>query len=439
MSNFKIFRLDQDLQESSETVFLKNFIKELDKKAVIVIPAAPVILDRNFGIRHLRLGVGPDPIGFFKDLNIKIRYSDKSLSGSYETFDIRLDYNGEWKWFYFVNRVGSTKADGIKKFTDKDLIPKKMGITGQYTSSQLKNAAIAGILNSRFDKPVKNDLVRIVEAAYGSSEAEVDVSHCLLNSTDLKTVSKNLGEILAGFWLINAEGFKKVDFPEAANYPLVDLFAINKKDVLPVSVKSGGGSVTSMKNVKTGLDQINKSYLSKSELKVMEFLYIVINESVKEGAILAGKAFGTKSYKLLQKATGLRDVNFHKLINVIENQSIEELKKNFKDLYAISSPDDKSFEKLVNAKPESKVGLVIGPYITILKNEMNTPKNLELLNKILKLYQVQQLNVDVKLTRGDEGTIISYKKVDFKDAKFHFECQAAATTYGRNRFGFKMT
>ena len=85
MSNFKIFRLDQDLQESTETVFLKNFIKELDKKAVIVIPAAPIILDRNFGIRHLRLGVGPDPIGFFKDLNIKIRYSDKSLSGSYET------------------------------------------------------------------------------------------------------------------------------------------------------------------------------------------------------------------------------------------------------------------------------------------------------------------------------------------------------------------
>ena len=94
----------------------------------------------------------------------------------------------------------------------------------------------------------------------------IDLSDVLVFGTsDLSTISKDYGEILAAIWSFDNLDFERVEFPVASNHKLIDFYGLRKAkggrgfDETPVSVKSGptGGKV----NIKNIVDALKRQNL----------------------------------------------------------------------------------------------------------------------------------------------------------------------------------
>ena len=431
--NFSDFILEKSDRET-QTEY-KNFFELIKQEGRITYSKTPIKKDnRSPNSYTIRADLGNDPIKYFETMGkslprkLTVEPSTVAISGTYDTFKVTYDK----KTFYIVNSNAS-RGSSTTYFKTKDLTPDIIGLGGKTVAkTDLKKYVTAWLLTSRFDKTAVSKLIKIVNACYDSDKSEVEIPNLNFNQKDLKTISKDFGEILAGFWLINNQKFTKINFPEGSNYPLVDLFAIKGTQKRPISVKSGGGSNTPITNILDNILELDPSTLTQKEQKLIDALKLIGTQSLAEGPLKSAAKLRTPGYKAVSKVTG-PITETTALQNFIANMSEEEMKEKFADLFKLSTPSDKSFSVLINTPPETKVGLILGPLTADLVKELNDEDNKKTLTGLVQKVDVQQLNVDVYNSK------VVFKMKAFKDSTFKFGWGGGATTYKRVRVGFKLS
>lgn len=390
---------------------------------------------------HIRAAVGTDPKAFFKQFSeVSIKDSAESVSGTYDTYEITVKGVGT---ALFVNQTRSSGSGAEASLTTKQLTPDAFMLGGQeVTPAEIKAQVKTSIKTmAKLGDNTKAFLIDLLDKS-GERGNSIDISDILpqteISKRDLATISKDYGEILAGIWACRNIGFRKVYFPSAINEPLADFFGIKGRLRYPISVKSGGGSSTTVKNLTDVLEQHmqDPEYIkgfSTTEKALLDVLFVLKDSSVMEGIVEANKILVTPGIKALAKAMGVRSASLN--LNTINNW-LASFKANSQIKNALNSfyddmgkyVDKNSWKRL---KGKGIIGFVIGPMGHHLTEVLTKEYNTELTTMVRQITLVQ-LNIDVK------KTALVAKREKFKNLKFKFSWGGGAPNPNRNKIGFKV-
>lgn len=337
-----------------------------------------------------------------------------------------------------ANRI-FTKGDvkGVAKlFANKELTPDKFGLSGKTLTGLEIISHIKSNLN--YSKEINDELLQLAVKSNrkGLLISDIDLTH--IQSVDLKTISKDYGEILGAIWAMKNLGFNSVKFPDTSNEQLLDFYANkNGEPPLAFSIKSGSGSKTSIDNIiQSARANIPfgggrfEDYLNPEEEKAIEVLKTINTLSMRNGMIEAHKILETEGIKELAKAMNISvdSITNDAIDSWLNRKTLPEIKTELQSFYSSirSKPDEKMW-----SETRDKNRLVIGPLgqsLPPLFNKENSPM-LSVLNKIATIIIMHQLNVNV--TKKS----LSFKVSEFKDAKFVFDWQGYS---GGGKLGFRM-
>ena len=390
---------------------------------------------------NIRAAVGTNPKEFFKQFGeIEIQDSIESASGTYDTYEITIKGVGK---SLFVNQTRSSGIDKKASLTTKQLTPDAFHLGGKELSpTEIKKAVKISIEPMhKLSDETKEFLIALLDKA-GERGKSIDISDILppdeVSKRDLATISKDFGEILAGIWACRNIGFKKIYFPAAINEPLADFYGIKGRLRYPISVKSGGGSSTTVKNLTDVLEEHMKDpkYIkgfTVTEKSLMDVLFILKDSSVMDGIVEANKILKTPGIKALAKVmeTNVGALN----LNMINNW-LSSFKSNIQIQVALEpfyndmnkQVDKGSWTKL---KGKGIIGFVIGPMGHHLTEVLTKEYSTELTTLVRQITLVQ-LNIDVK-----KNTLVA-KREKFKNLKFKFSWGGGAPNPNRNKIGFKV-
>jgi|TARA_B110000263_G_scaffold249323_1_gene266576 hypothetical protein len=390
---------------------------------------------------HIRAAVGTDPNAFFAQFpEVSIKDSSESVSGTYDTYELTIKNIGT---ALFVNQTRAGGAGAEASLTTKQLTPDAFMLGGQeVTPSEIKKIVKTSVTRmSKLSDGTKAFLVDLLDKANQKGNT-IDISDILpsneVSKRDLATISKDFGEILAGIWACRNIGFRKIYFPSAINEPLADFFGIKGRLRYPISVKSGGGSSTTVKNLTDVLEEHMKDpeYIkgfTTTEKALLDVLFTLKDSSVMEGIVEANKILVTPGIKALAKAIGVRidALNLNTIGNWLQsfkaNAQIKSELANFHDTMN-KQVDKGSWTKL---KGKGIIGFVIGPMGHHLTEVLTKKYNTELTTMVRQITLVQ-LNIDVK-----KNTLVA-KREKFKNLKFKFSWGGGAPNPNRNKIGFKV-
>ncbi len=391
------------------------------------------------GIWRINFDGGEDPSIILSNANIKIEQTD-SISGTYDTYKMYILKPGRDSgitskdFALFVNRHRSSSKG---TFNTKELTPDRFNLNGETLAPGAVYSAVKAVLkSSNYKKEHQAYLLYLMKKVMDNKGASITIdTEPSLTPSDYKTISKDFGEILAGLWAIKNIGFSKVHFPSAINEPLADFFGVFGKLHYPVSVKSGGGSVTSMKNL---VDTINKmsninTYTAKQQ-SLIDTLTMIATKPVMVGILEANRLLNTKGYKKLVSITKIKHPTIDNLKNWIEPLTSAQIKKKLNPLYSVMKKDvnDATFSAKGFTKMKAmKIGFIIGPMGHYLVSELNTDSNKTVLSELAKTITILQVNVDVVAKK------IKFSRSKFKDSSFKFGWQGGAPNPNRNKIGFK--
>ena len=418
--------------------------QEKEVKDYLSVLLQPLGIDVTGGAKtgvswHVRAAVGVDPVDFFKQFkDIKIKDSTESCSGTYDTFDITIADVGKTLFVNQTRSAGDTKAQAL---TTKQLTPDAFHLGGQeLTPSEIKKEVKTSIKSmNKLTEDTKKFLLALLEKADEKGKS-IDISDILppdeVSKRDLATISKDFGEILAGIWACRNIGFTKAYFPPAINEPLADFYGIRGKIRYPISVKSGGGSSTTVGNLTDVLEEHMKDpeYIkgfSKTEQKLLDVLFILKDASVMEGIVQSNDKLQTPGYKALCKAMDSKQPSLSHIDTWLHsfktNSQIKKALAPFHDTMN-KQVDKSSWTKL---KDKGIIGFVIGPMGHHL-TEVLTKKYDKELTTMVRQITLVQLNIDVK-----KNTLVA-KHEKFKNLKFKFSWGGGAPNPNRNKIGFKV-
>jgi len=390
---------------------------------------------------HIRASVGTDPIAFFKQYQeIKIKDSSESVSGTYDTFEITVKDVGT---ALFVNQTRSAEDSKAQSLTTKQLTPDAFHLGGQeVTPAEIKKLVKANIKTmNKLSEDTKKFLLALLDKADEKGKS-IDISDILppdeVSKRDLATISKDFGEILAGIWAVRNIGFSKAYFPSASNEPLADFYGIRGRMRYPISVKSGGGSSTTVKNLTDVLEEHMKDpdYIkgfTTTEKALMDVLFALKDFAVMDGIVEANKILKTPGIKKLATVMDTRadSIDLNKIMLWLNgfksNKQIEAKLKPFHEEMG-KTVDKGSWSKL---KGKGIIGFVIGPMGHHLTEVLTKKYNKELTTMVRQIILVQ-LNIDVK----KKALVAKYEK--FKNLKFKFSWGGGAPNPNRNKIGFKV-
>ncbi len=406
---------------------IKNKIQEILKKEHIKLKP-----NSSHSYWHCRANVGPKPIEFFKDRGIKCQETNISLSGRYETYTIGFNKK---ETIFFVNQ--NVQGNSNKIFKTKELTPEKFHLSGKILKpNEIIRMVREGLETMNYPEDAKKQLIKLLKDVKNAKGKSIGIEKLNFSNPDLKIISADFGEILGSIWTTNNIGFTKIEFPNAVNEPLVDFYGRRFDIKFPVSVKSGGGSATSIKNLGNALqsafDQIDK--FSQKEQKLLKVIKLLRDSTIVEGVIEACKTLNTPGFRELQKVTGIKDPNGNNLINWIETMSTDKLKYDLQPFFKKCGREPKkdTWSKDIMKAPDRKLGFIMYPLTASLVDILNSKERKKELSKIAKSIIVLQINVDVKAKK------IIFKRKQFKNATFKFSWQGGAPNFARNRVGFKM-
>lgn len=285
----------------------------------------------------------------------------------------------------------------------------------------------------------------------------IDLIEVGLTSSELSTISKDFGEILTAIWAIKNIGFTHIKFPQNPAEPLVDFYgvALQGKMEYPVSVKSGSGASTSMKNLTVPILKMLKDkkfhdMFTKREIVIIkEYLDLINKEDTMTGIIRLNQLLKTPGMKALEAATGFKGkaLTPSKLETWLGMDDVKS--KSFKSsakLLGNRKDSLKKFYDAVKSYPDAAtwkqydkgrlkvggVGVIVGPLGMSLIGIMNNDEEIKgTLTKCARSIILLQMNVDVKAKN------MSFRRGKFKDFMFHFSWGGGSTNPHRNKFGFK--
>lgn len=435
MLRFKTFIVEA--KASSEQKDVKDYLSTLLSSIGIKVTAGA----KAGTTWHIRASVGTDPIAFFKQYpEIKIKNSSESVSGTYDTFEINVKDVGK---ALFVNQTRSAGDSMVQSLTTKQLTPDAFHLGGiEGTPTEIKKIVKTNIKTmNTLSEDTKKFLIALLDKASEKGKS-IDISDILppdeVSKRDLATISKDFGEILGGIWAVSNIGFTKMYFPLASNEPLADFYGIRGRMRYPVSVKSGGGSSTTVKNLTDVLEvhmkdpEYEKGF-TKTENALVKVLFKLKDLSVMNGIVEANKILKTPGIKKLATAMDTRvgSIDLNKIMIWLagfkSNKQIQAKLKNFHN--EMNKQVDKgSWSKL---KGKGIIGFVIGPMGHHLTEVLTKKYNVEL-TTMVKQITLLQLNIDVK----KQALVAKYDK--FKNLKFKFSWGGGAPNPNRNKIGFKV-
>jgi len=386
---------------------------------------------------HLRTAIDGafEPI-LKKVAKIKIEMMEKSISGSFPTYEITtLEKIGDIPRGTKMLYVNSKSSKGT--VNNKEFTPDNLGFAGKkYTSDQLNTTLVKTIkAHPKFSK-VGAFMLSIIESSnkdlksvkYGDS----------VTSSDISKIAKDFGELTGALWLLRTiykNKSNKVYFPLASNEPLIDYIVETKTGDKKISAKAGKGAPPSINVVAEELKSGNIKLDSK-EKKHAQVIIDIADNSTIGGIIEASKSYNTPGYRAIKKIISkvTRD-NIENYLNGFSKW--DNAKKDLEPYYRatkrnVSEMMWKRIYEGANTK-QRKDGIIISPMGYHLVDELNKDKGItDLLNKVLSSLTVEQLYLNTN------GKNLSYELIPFKDGKFLFHYNANAGNPSLKKISFKM-
>jgi hypothetical protein len=382
---------------------------------------------------HLRFPVGDDVAAYFSRYGYTVSDADISISGQYATYVIKSSLGQA----YFVNQTRSNSS--IKT---KDLAPDRFaGLTGvELTSAEVIKITKAGIEILPYSAPIKNLLKTLLkESSTKGAKFSIAPATGGITPAELRTISNDFGEICCALWSMKNIGFRKIIFPSAINEPLVDFYGIMGRIKYPISVKSGGGSPTSIKNISLLIKEkiAEPSFLqafTMGEQKLLNALIVLTEMKIMEGWVHSHVIYQTKSIKILSNVTKIpvNGMSVQALNVWLKGKDSNELKKLLAGFYKELGNDvgRDTWKKYDDNNLREPVGVLLGPMGHSIVKVLNSDEASKVLTKVAQQITLLQMNVDVKTKT------LSFKREKFKNFSFKFKWQGGAPNPNRNRLGF---
>jgi len=452
-----------------------------------------------------------DPKEFFKGIGFSMTPADDvKLSGKYQTFKISAikamtSSNGKvvvnvGDSTYMTNPrdnillpglIGKSvinKVSGQMEINPpigtKELAPDKFGLAGDLTSAQieakieakLKSLSREGKYSDAVIKllrglPAKVNKLPVSPRSGPGRSGSVDISDIVddtITDQQLRVISKDFGEILAALWAIKGIKFEKAGFPSTSNEPFLDIYGLYSGTSQPISVKSGGGSWSSVKNLHSALEALlsdHRSYNSlftPKEKKILDLIgkLATVKNTIVGNFIYLADELKPSGYAELKKATGISKLNSTAIEKWLADMKIEHgakvvpvLKKKLDRFFIATAkealmvpkdapgkappksmgPNEKSWKAFQDGTLKNNgAGIIMYPLSMAVVGKLNSDPNARsALTKLAKSVTMMQMNIDVKKKELKASYVL------FQDFDFKWGWQGSTTNPGTNTIGFK--
>lgn len=273
-----------------------------------------------------------------------------------------------------------------------------------------------------------------------------------LSDPDIAKIAKDYGEILGGIYMLQLTGggAKGLEFPVAANEPLVDFYI----DGQGLSMKAGTGASASLSNVASLIAQNpakwEKLMSTQNEKLMLKVVSLFGNESAFIGMFKVAELLNSPGWSYLKELLGDQNLKAEKLDpKVLTTWVREYFKKNPDEAY---EKFDTYFTRL-NKKPDGWAdkqlqiqdaiarkegyGLIFSPLAYHVKDQLNENDLLiDALASVVQKFDVLQLYIDLSLNARKKYQKYLLKK--FAEGKFLFNATPSVNIPTRNKFSFKM-
>ena len=183
----------------------------------------------------------------------------------------------------------------VRTIGNKTLTPDGLGLGGKTIrkNEYIKHAKEAVDKNKLVSPHVKDFLKTFLEKSSSKQASWQKIEG--ISSKDLAVIAKDFGEIAGAWWFINnyANDLHAIEFPSAANEPLIDYYAIKKTGLkVGVSAKAGGGAAPSLASVWGMVEDMKLTQPHQRDVR--DFIGAVVNNSGTEGIVQAAKSVDSK-------------------------------------------------------------------------------------------------------------------------------------------------
>ena len=400
---------------------LKDKVTALANKNGLKITSSSRVVPAS---QQIRFPYNGDLTKFFGTIGVLVKESKIKISGSFPNY-LLTDKTGEV--LYYVNNA--TDSASGKKFGTKELTPDTFGLGGaRLTVNECVSKSLKHI-KSQYDANIAHDFEMLLKQTLETTTPTVSLKRELNYSTsDLATISKDFGEILAAIWYLKETNASKIFFPSKSNEQLLDFYVEKNNRDQAVSVKSGGGGKVTIQNI---IDGVTESGV-KADVIQKEYSYqvfqLIEKYNAKEGILEVAKYVNAKGLDTLCKAMNIKKTALtmraiQDFTNKHTNTQLKGLLSSYhKELGTVMT--DTVWER------PDKIRFIISPMGEYLWKELNADKKMtQSLTRLANMIAVIQVNCDVTKKK------IQFKKNSFKSAKFEFGW--AGYTAG-NKLGFKM-
>jgi hypothetical protein len=364
-----------------------------------------------------------------------------------------------------INQIKAGKSS-IKA---KSLTPDGLGLSGYIyeDAGSIQSDAKQG-LNSvpGLDKTTKKFIESLMTDVISSPQKYEEVSDItdttttikLSNNTkklitsilpgDIDIIGKDFGEILGAILMASEVNIKKgVEFPSAANNPLVDFYV----DDYGISSKYKQGAAATLSSIISGVDEATLS--SKAEKAVYTLFSSAFKKGVSDSYLEIAKKVNPPALEALSDALGIpKDkitldaiVSFitkaaGKLSGKKEDPTADaKIKKALGAFFtAANSQPQFPIRWQSFSSPQKVYGIVIGPLAKATADAMNANKNYQSgLKTMISKMEVKQLYMDVSI----KSNVMTFKLKSFSDPNANFDFTPSnISVYNpdNGKMGFKM-
>ena len=379
---------------------------------------------------------------FFLPMGITVAERD-NISGKFETYTLtttkpikindKITIPSRTQLPWVNNYVGKDSRSG-KTFGDKDLTPESVGLAGVRLDAEgIFSKISTGVKGNEAYVEYAPQLLALAKKSQSSgnsiSLSGIDISN--FSMSDLATISKNFGEVLASIWSITNLKYEKILFPNTSNAKMIDFYGELDGVEYPVSVKSGAtGGKVSVGNLYEALqDKVRQGKIKPAEQKAYNVFEIVTKNSMPQGIISLHKYFKTQP---IQDLAGLVGVT----VEDLDEKTLLDWLKSFRDAKSLQKKILPWHEKIRRPiKPPTwkyydRRAIIIGPLGQWILDFLNNNEEIRgSLTQLAQQLSIIQVNVNVK------KLLLTFQYNRFEDANFYF---LWAGYQGGNRIGFGM-
>ena len=426
-------------QPKTPVDYLRNYVNAVVEKAGLKLTTSS---RHETHTRFSFPGELKDYQKFFQPMGITVAERD-TISGSFETYTltttkpikindkITIPAGTQLPWVN--NWVGKDSRSG-KTFGDKDLTPETIGLAGAKLDAEgIFSKISTGLKSNEAYAEYAQQLLTLAKKSQSLgnsiSLSGVDISN--FSMSDLATVSKNFGEVLASIWSITNLKYEKILFPKTSNAKMIDFYGELDGAEYPVSVKSGttGGKV-SVGNLYEALqDKVRQGKIKPDEEQAYNVFEMVTKNSRTQGIISLHKYFKTKAIQELATLVGVPVEN-------LDGKTLLEWLNSFRDVKSLQKkilPWHNKIGKYIEPPTWNKKDrgwIIIGPLGQWILDFLNNSEEVRgSLTRLARQMSIIQVNVNVKKLS------MTFQHNRFEDANFYFNW---AGYPGGNRIGFNM-